>query len=153
MGLAAAEAGGHYWAKLITLMNWLKKYWGGILLGLFAIGSFCTYQDHQRMHQRAHYTIGYITGWHPTPKSGIHYEYRFTVRDSTYEDASQSDVGMNTEKGARCVVKYDSIDPAVSVGYFNVPIPDSIRQPPANGWRKPPFPIPEWILNMGQQQK
>ena len=60
---------------------------------------------------------------------------------------------MNTDEGARFVVKYDSIDPALSVGYFNVTIPDSIHQPPANGWRKPPFPIPQWILDMGQDKK
>lgn len=134
-------------------MNWLKKYWAGLLLGLFAIGWLVVDQLHRRMHHRAHYTIGYVTGWHPTSKSSIHYDFRFMDKGSIYQGSSPNDQGSNTFKGARFVVKYDSIDPTINVGYFNLLIPESIRQAPANGWRKPPFPVPQWILTMGQKEK
>ena len=52
---------------------------------------------------------------------------------------------MDEANGSRYLVEYDSLDPKVNVGHFDVPIPDSIRAP-ANGWRTPPFPIPQWIL-------
>ena len=60
---------------------------------------------------------------------------------------------MATAEGSRFVVKYDSIHPATNVGYFAIDIPDSIRQAPANGWRKPPFPMPQWVLDRGKQQR
>lgn len=134
-------------------MVWLKKYWGGLLLVLFAVAWLWVRQGRDLMHQRAHYTIGYLTGWHPTPKSGIYYDFRFAVAGTTYESSSPGEAGMETANGTRCVVKYDSIDPATSVGYFKIPIPDSIRQAPANGWRRPPFPIPQWILDRGKQKQ
>ena len=129
---------------------WLKKYWSGLLLVSFAIGWLWVRQNRNLMHQRAHYTIGYLTGWQPTPKSGIYYNYHFTVAGSSYEGSSPSGAGMRTAKGERCVIKYDSIDPNTSVGYFTIPIPNNVSQPPPNGWREPPFPIPRWILNRGE---
>jgi hypothetical protein len=125
-------------------MAWLKKYWGGLLLALFAVAWLWVRQGRNLMHERAHYTIGYLTGWHPTPKSGIYYNFRFTVAGADYEGSSPSEAGMQTADGTRCVVKYDSIDPNTNVGYFKIPIPDSIRRAPANGWRKPPFAVPHW---------
>ena len=58
---------------------------------------------------------------------------------------------MNEENGARYLVEYDSLAPEQNVGHFNVPIPDSIRQPPVNGWRVPPFPVPAWFLDHGKE--
>lgn len=86
------------------------------------------------------------------PESGIYYKYRFTVAGTTYVGSSPSEAGMKTADGTRVVVKYDSLNPTNNVGYFRLTIPDSIRQvpPPPNGWRRPPFPIPQWILSLGQ---
>ena len=131
----------------LIIMSWLKKYWSGLLLASFAIAWLWVRHDRNLMHQRAHYTIGHLSGWHATPKSGIYYNYHFTVAGSAYEGSSPSEAGMRTADGERCVVKYDSVDPTTNVGYFAVFVPDSIRQAPANGWRVLPFPIPQWILD------
>lgn len=78
----------------------------------------------------------------------MHFSFLFTVADSTYESASR---GMNDElhmkKGSRFVVKYDSLSPGSNIGYFEYAVPDSIRQAPPNGWLRPPFAIPQWILD------
>ena len=103
------------------------------------------------MNQHAKYTVGYITGWHFT-RSGTHFDYRFSAANAPYVGTSLSDKGMNDANGSRFVVKYDSLDPTTSVGYFAIPIPDSIRRAPTNGWRRPPFPIPQWILDQGKQK-
>jgi hypothetical protein len=134
-------------------MVWLKKHWTGLLLGLFAIAWLWVRQGRNRMHERAHYTIGYLTGSHPTPKSGIYYNFRFAVAGAEYVGSSPGEGGMKTPDGTRCVVKYDSIDPNTNVGYFRTVIPDSIRRAPANGWREPPFDVPRWMLERAKKRK
>jgi hypothetical protein len=129
--------------------QWLKKYWGLIVVAVGGLGIFWVYQADELMDQRAKYTVGYITGWHFT-RSGKHFDFQFHVANTSYVGTSLSDKGMNTANGSRFVVEYDSIDPSTNVGYFAITIPDSIRQAPANGWRTPPFPIPQWILNRGK---
>lgn len=134
------------------MWQWIKKYWGLLLMPPFAILLYMANQADNSMDQHAKYTVGYITGWHFT-RSGKHFDYRFAVADSIYEGTSLSDKGMATANGSRFAVKFDSTHPATNVGYFAVFIPDSIRQAPANGWRTPPFPIPQWILDRGKQKK
>ena len=131
--------------------QWIKKYWGLLLMLPFVVLLYMANQADNSMDQHAKYTVGYITGWHFT-RSGKHFDYRFAVTDSIYEGTSLSDKGMVTDKGSRFVVKYDSVHPATSVGYFAVFVPDSIRQAPANGWRVPPFPIPQGILDRRKQK-
>jgi hypothetical protein len=133
-------------------MQWLKNYWGGAVLVLFALGWLWVRHSRNAMHQRAHYTIGYLTGWHPTPKSGIYYNYRFSVADALYEGSSPGEAGMPTGIGTRCVVEYDSLNPNSNFAYFKLTIPASIRQAPSTGWRVPPFPIPQWMLDRGKQR-
>lgn len=102
------------------------------------------------MHERAHYTIGYLTGWHPTPKSGIYYEFNFTVAGTTYKSSGPGKVKLPIIAGTRFVVKYDSSDPTSNVGYFELPVPDTVRRAPPAGWRRPTFPLPQWVLDMGK---
>ena len=137
----------------MILFSWFAKYWSGLLFVVFAGFLLWAFHDSTNMHKRAKYTVGYIKGWHPTAKSGIRYDFRFVIADSIYRGSSPSDKGMATARGSRFVVEYDSIHPATSVGYFAVFIPDSIRQAPVNGWRVPPFPIPQWILDRVEEQR
>ena len=136
----------------MTIFSWFRKYWSGLLFGVFAAFLFWALHDRELMNQRAKYTVGYITGWHFSAKNGKYFEFRFSVADSIYEGASLSDKGMATANGSRFVVKYDSLNPETNVGYFNLAIPDSIRQPPRRGWLLPPFPIPRWIAERGKKQ-
>jgi hypothetical protein len=137
----------------MAALRWLRTYWGGLLLGLFGLYWLWASRAGDRLHQRAHYTIGYLTGWRPTPKSGTYYNFYFMVADSLYRGSSPSDAGMATATGSRFVVKYDSLNPDSNVGYFKVTIPDSIRKAPPTGWRVPPFPIPQQLLDRGKQRK
>lgn len=119
------------------MWQWLKKYWGLVVVTIGGFGVIWVYQADELIDQRAKYTVGYITGWHFT-KSGKHFDFQFSVANILHVGTSLSDKGMNTANGSRFVVEYDSIDPSTNVDYFAIAIPDSIRQAPANGWRKPP---------------
>ncbi len=104
------------------------------------------------MHQRAKFTLGTVDGWHYTAKSGRMFGFNFVVAGKEYGGPSGWKSGMKEANGALCVVEYDSLDPTVNVGHFAIAVPDSIRRPPANGWRVPPFPIPRQVLDRGKKQ-
>ncbi|MGI4737737.1 MAG: hypothetical protein ACRYG7_21425 [Janthinobacterium lividum] len=127
----------------MAVLKWVSTYWWALLLLLVALFWVLAQHDSDLLAQRAHYTIGYLTGSHYSVKNGKYFDFRFTVADSVYQGSSLSEKGMHTATGSRFVVKYDSLHPASNVGYFAQAIPDSIRQAPPNGWRKPPFHLPQ----------
>ena len=129
----------------------MKGYVAFIFLGLVALAALYVSHLGDLMDSRAKFTVGYLGGWVYHLKNGKHYRFHFQVQGKEYQGTEQSQPGMDRRVGARFAVEYDSLDPAQSVGYFTITIPDSIRQPPANGWHKPPFSIPQWILDRGKK--
>lgn len=111
----------------MRVLQRLKKYGGYVFIGGTVVLWFYAMHADNLMDQRAKYTIGYLTGYHYMPKSGKHFDFRFTTAGSVYEGSSLSDKGMATANGSRFVVKYDSLHPGTNVGYFAQAIPDSIR--------------------------
>ena len=137
----------------MTFWPWLRSYGSFVFLGLGLIGVFYVAHLGNIGHERAKFTIGYLTGYVYQPKSGKYYKYRFEVQGALYVGESLPDKGMDDRNGARFVVEYDSIDPEENLGHFAVLVPDSIRQPPANGWTRPPFPLPAPQLDPGKEPK
>ena len=131
-------------------MNSMRRLKGYVALGFLGIVVLAVvYVSHlnNAMHPRAKFTIGYLGDYVYHLKNGKHYRFNFQVQDKEYQGTEQSQAGMDRRVGARFVVEYDSLDPTQHIGYFPVAVPDSVRQAPANGWRKPPFSIPQWILD------
>lgn len=126
--------------------RWIQNYWWAVLLSLGAtLWIYARYASTNR-NQRAKYTIGFTTGDWNIGRSGVHYIYKYKVNSVDYESADVG-TGNGVRKGTRFVVKYDSLEPDISLGYFEYVIPDSIHQTPPNGWLKPPFFIPQWVLD------
>ncbi len=134
----------------MAVWSWLRSYGSFVFLGLGLVGVLYAGHIFNLAHQRAKFTVGYLTGY-VYQKSGKRYNYRFEVQGTEYEGQSSSDKGMDDRDGARFVVEYDSLDPGTSVGHFDVFVPDSIRQAPANGWTRPPFPVPARLLDRGKE--
>ena len=127
---------------------WLRRNWVVLVLpaGLFLL--LRTYHTPAFAHQRAKFTVGRIIGQRTTQVGSRLIDFQFTVQQATYSGTTSYPAATGGRAlGPRCLVEYDSLAPQQNVGYFAIPIPDSIREAPANGWRKPPFPIPHWILN------
>ncbi|WP_310397803.1 hypothetical protein [Hymenobacter sp.] len=135
----------------MNLLRWSRQYGPFLFLGLVVIAWFYVSNLSDEMHERAKFTIGYLTGSVYQPKSGKYYRFRFEVQGTSFTGADLPDEGMDRRNGARVVVEYDSANPTQNTGYFNLPVPDSIRRPPANGWRVPPFPVPRQILDRGKK--
>ena len=98
------------------------------------------------LRTRAKYTIGYVRGSHWAVKSGRQINYFTIVSGATYKGGDDELPGMKVN-GGRYLVKYDSLDPGTKAVYYDHPIPDSIKEAPANGWTNPPFPIPADITS------
>ena len=123
-----------------------RNTWALLVLGLGAVGGWYTLSTNEELHQRARYTVGYLTGVVYTPKSGTKYSYRYQVQGREYEGTDASEKGMNTTEGARFLLEYDSLNPERSDGRFTLAVPDSILDSPPNGWAVPPFPVPAAVL-------
>jgi hypothetical protein len=136
----------------MKIISWLFRNWAVIVLGLGVIGFIRYRQTMNMMHERAKFTLGTIDGWYQTAKSGRRFKFAFDVAGTQYGGSSGWRSGMNEADGSPCLVEYDSLDPQQNVGHFAVAIPDSIRRPPANGWRVPPFPVPAWYLDHGREK-
>ena len=136
----------------MTIWPWLRSYGSFVFLGIGLVGVLYAGHVYDVGHERAKFTIGYLTGY-VYQKSGKLFNYRFAVQGTEYEGQSQRDKGMDDRDGARFVVEYDSTHPGTNVGHFAVRVPDSIRQPPANGWTRPPFPVPARLLDRGKEPK
>ena len=137
----------------MTVWHWLRRNGPFLFLGLGAVLVFYAAHVYNMGHERAKFTIAYLTGYVYKYKSGKHYNYRFEVQGTIYEGQSLPSKGMDDRDGARFVVEYDSTDPGINVGHFAVTIPDSIRRPPLNGWTRPPFPVPARLLDRGKEAK
>ena len=137
----------------MTVWRWLRRNGPFLFLGLGVAGTFYAAHIFNQGHERAKFTIGYLTGY-MYQKSGKRYRYSFEVQRAVYKGQSlPPDEGMDDRDGARFVVEYDSTDPGINVGHFAVTIPDSIRRPPLNGWTRPPFPVPARLLDRGKEAK
>jgi hypothetical protein len=125
----------------------IKGYVAFAFLGIVALAVIYVSHLGSAMHTRAKFTIGYLEDYVYHLKNGKHYRFHFQVQGTVYQGTEQSQAGMDRRVGARFIVEYDSLDPTQHVGYFPLAVPDSIVQAPANGWREPPFPMPQWILD------
>ena len=130
------------------LVTWVARHWPVLALpaGLFLLTR--TYHTAPFAHARARFTAGTVTGWHDADGTRD-FAFRYAVTGTAYAGSRGRAAGPRDAPGTRCLVEYDSLAPALSVGHLDVPIPASIRHVPANGWRVPPFPVPAWITDHG----
>lgn len=130
-------------------MHWLLRNWAVVLLAV-GVGYFIYDAKTNHLHEQAKFTLGTIDGYRYTTNSGRFFNFSFDVAGRQYGGSSGWQAGMHEANGSPCLVEYDSLDPSQNAGHFGVPIPDTLRQAPRNGWRVPPFPVPAWLLDHGQ---
>ena len=117
-------------------LTWLVRNVGYFLLpGLVGVYLWSTHVV-RVMHARGKYTVGYVTGWTQTLKSGRSIDYTCTIDGVVYHSSVHEEPGMNAENGTRYVVEYDSVEPKTNWAYYKMPVPPGIGPPPAGGWNK-----------------
>lgn len=117
-------------------LTWLVRNFGYFLLPGLVGGYLWFFHSTRVMHQRGKYTVGYVTGWTQTLKSGRSIDYACTINGVPYRSSVHEEPGMNAAKGTRYVVEYDSVEPQMNWAYYQMPVPSGIGPPPAGGWNK-----------------
>ena len=107
-------------------------FFGWLIYGTF--GRSKAMSDHPR------YTIGYVkkTGYVLGPSSHSETLFNYYVNGKEYLGGESGDLLTDD---TRYLVKCGSQDPSFYDFYKKVPIPDSIKQAPPEGWETPPFPV------------
>ena len=107
------------------------------LFGYFIVarvGRSKAMSDHPR------YTIGYVkkTGYVIGPSSHSETLFNYSLHGKEYLGGESGDL---LTADTRYLVKCGSRDPSFYEFYKKVPMPDSIRAAPPEGWESPPFPV------------
>lgn len=87
--------------------------------------------------EKGYYTIGYATHtyWPIVSHKKISYSYK--IYEKTYEG---SQVYNDVKVPERYLVQFSLEDPCYSDIFQDIPVPDSIKEAPAEGWKE----LPEW---------
>jgi hypothetical protein len=86
------------------------------------------------------YTIATVYKTHWSAKSGKFADSRYTVQGREYLVSADADKLAGQELvGRRFLVEYHPPDPSIDVLRLDAPVPDSLKQAPADGWAQPPF--------------
>ncbi|BAP32515.1 citrate synthase I [Chryseobacterium sp. StRB126] len=86
------------------------------------------------------YTIAYATKMYWPVISYKRIEYNYNVKGKNYEATNIYALDPEVKIPARYLVQFSLEDHSFSTIYPNIPIPDSIKSAPAEGWKE----LPEW---------
>ncbi|BAP32517.1 citrate synthase I [Chryseobacterium sp. StRB126] len=86
------------------------------------------------------YTIAYATKMYWPVISYKRIEYKYNVNGKNYEATNIYALDPEVKIPARYLVQFSLEDQSFSTIYPNIPIPDSIRTAPREGWKE----LPEW---------
>ena len=132
------------------LRRWLAGNWQVLALpvGLFLL--LRTYHTPAFVQRRARFTLGLITRQRPVGANSQEVLVSFSVRGGLFTGTALYPASASGHRlRSQCLVAYDSLNPAINAVHVSVPIPDRARAP-ANGWHRPPFPVPHWVLHQDQ---
>lgn len=125
-----------------NILRWTRSNF--VYLGAVAFAFlyyWLVFHKNKVMHQRGKYTIGYVTGWRQTLKSGRSIDYQCAVNGITYSSSVLEEKGMNSTVGTRYLVEYDSTAPELNYIYYHRPLSIRLGNAPLNGWNKASFDI------------
>jgi hypothetical protein len=119
-------------------MKRLFKNWKVLILLIFPALITYSIWRHYQLKDFARYTIGTTTKRFITAKSGFQIEYIFYVNGKKYKGARNEYNYHIQYPGNRYFVKYSYKYPSQSEIQWNLPIPDSIKIAPPDGWQEIP---------------
>jgi hypothetical protein len=90
--------------------------------------------------KEGNYTVGYVYRiyWPIVNAKTIMYSY--TVKDVKYTSTTDYNDNLKPEVGKYYLVRVSLEDSQFSEIFQDIPVPDSIKEVPSNGWKEPP----EW---------
>ncbi|WP_294273476.1 hypothetical protein [uncultured Chryseobacterium sp.] len=92
--------------------------------------------------KRGNYTIGYATDMYWPVVSYKRIRFNYNVKGENYETTNIYALDPEVKIPARYLVQFSLEDNSFSTIYPNIPVPDSIRNAPPQGWKE----LPEWAV-------
>lgn len=115
-----------------------------ILFGLIII----IYKNHNnsQLIKEGNFTIGKYVNSKVIKGGTLHY-YIFKVKDKKYKKGQQT--GNKGKKGKLYFVIFNPKNPTQSRLLMNIPVPDTIKEIPENGWKELPITHDEKMIRKG----
>ncbi|MDR3025597.1 hypothetical protein [Chryseobacterium sp.] len=90
--------------------------------------------------EKGNYTIAYARKMYWPIISYKRIEYDYTVKGKNYEATNIYALDPEIKIPARYLVQFSLEDTSFSTIYPNIPVPDSIKEAPPEGWKE----LPKW---------
>ena len=111
-----------------------------IVLGLFGILVIFLQYEGYLYRQRAKFTVAHTYKERWSLKSGRYVHYKIFVKGREYLGSADADKFPNIKvKGGRFLAAFDSINPNTNAAFYELSMPDSIKEAPPVGWENPPL--------------
>lgn len=112
-----------------------------ILFFLIPFTLFFTYKIyHHSFVEQGNYTIGYIHKIYWPVISHKTIMYNYSVKNIKYDGTDIYNSSKNPLENKMYLVRFSIKDPKESDIFQDIPVPDSIKSAPSNGWKE----LPEW---------
>lgn len=130
--------------KKISYYFTIDNKWNLVIFGIICLGLYFLLDNYQknRMNRinEGHYTIATILEKRRAASRHIYISYTYIVDSIEYNNSESNDDRYKSIVGKKYLVQYSIKDNSESYLYQNIPIPDSIKSAPPNGWKE----LPEW---------
>ncbi|MCC2591141.1 hypothetical protein [Chryseobacterium sp. MFBS3-17] len=93
--------------------------------------------------KKGNYTIGYVYRIYWPVVNAKTVMYSYTVNKNKYTSTDDYNSNKKPKIGKRYLVQFSLEDPSYSDIFQDIPVPDSIKSAPPEGWKK----LPEWAKN------
>lgn len=109
-----------------------------ILILIFPLFYYIYYKNEPI--KKGNYTIGYVYKiyWPVISHKTIMFSY--AVNNNSYTDTDVYNSNKKPEVGKRYLVQFSLEDNGMSDIFQDIPVPDSIKEAPSEGWKE----LPEW---------
>ncbi|WP_294217549.1 hypothetical protein [uncultured Chryseobacterium sp.] len=119
-----------------------RSKWSYLLYFVLISPLFWYVYHKQSPIKKGSYTIAYATKMYWPIISYKRIEYNYNVKGKNYEATNIYALDPEVKIPARYLVQFSLEDNSFSTIYPNIPVPDSIRKAPAEGWKE----LPEWAV-------
>lgn len=135
--------------KILKKLNYylnLETKWNLVIFGIICLGLYFLLDNYQKNRmdriKQGYYTIGFIKETYIASKHK-NFRYNYIVNNKHYISSEGYDGRYKPIVGKKYLVQYSIKDNSESYLYQNIPIPDSIKSAPPNGWKE----LPNWAKN------
>lgn len=132
--------------RIVEKINYylnIETKWTLVIFGIICLVLYSLLDVYQKNRmdkiKKGHYTIGFVKETYIASKHK-NLRYSYIVAHREYISSEGYNYKYKPIVGKRYLVQYSNEDKSESFLYQNIPVPDSIKLAPLEGWKE----LPEW---------